>query len=284
MAIITDIVLQCKGIFSWHIHLGSGWLQSACALADEEHKWTAYPELNLKIWQHNLRAGLAALAVHCQTSIMWRPCTSAPRRMQCLSFFLVAFSYLLSSEVGSCIQCSVTVDPLYWPVGTNAKPCDKRSEMALFCGTRRAHKALSWQPCTEAFGWNKGPVDNVWVRLQVHRILTRLQNLLSRTACHSHDYFLFLFVVNFTTAAMRAHLHSVDRCVSQQRQRQHTGLNHRCIDQSDAWSQICSWYCSLPATVYKTPRCESVPTCMISWKTWDCFGWAQSLLCLFYSQ
>lgn len=139
MAIITDIVLQCKRIFSWHIHLGSGWLQSACALADEEHKWTAYPELNLKIWQHNLRAGLAALAVHCQTSIMWRPCTSAPRRMQCLSFFLVAFSYLLSSEVGSCIQCSLTVDPLYWPVGTNAKPCDKRSEMALFCGTRHVH-------------------------------------------------------------------------------------------------------------------------------------------------
>lgn len=96
----------------------------------------------------------------------------------------------------------------------------------------------------------------------MHRILTRLQNPFSRTACHSHNYFLFFFVVNFTMAAMRAHLHSVDRCVSQQRQRQCTGLNHRCTDQSDAWSQICSWYRSLPATVSKTPRCESVPTCM----------------------
>lgn len=160
MAITTYSVLQCKEIFSRHIHLGNVRLQSACAWSAEEHKRTVCPELNVKIWQHNLRVGLAAPAVHCQMSIMWRSCVSASRRMQSFLFSFIAFGYLLSSEVGSCIQCSVTTDPLYRPLGTNAKPCDKRSETAVFCGTRHEYKAFAWQPCTDSFSWDKGPVDN----------------------------------------------------------------------------------------------------------------------------
>lgn len=284
MAIITDSVLQCKGIFSRHIHLGSGWLQSACAWSAEEHKRTVCPKLNLKIWQHNLRVGLAAPAVYCQTSIMWRPCISASRRMQCLfSFFsccirlsLVIWSWKLHS-----VFCN---DPLYRPVGTNAKPCDKQSGMAVFCGTRRAYKAFAWQPRTEAFGWVKGPVDNFWVRLQVHRILTMLRGLFSRTACHSHDYFLFCFLLSRISRRLQCgHIYIL---------RINAFLNSFSNSAqgrtSGAWTSQMHGHKFVRGPAARRPRFLlklrhlAAKVCWhawISWKTWHCFGWAQSLLC-----